>query len=146
MAGNLQIQIDNDSSPILLLKNTYQNNFSQVNIIPVTDGVIQSIICSLKTKDSSGYDGISKKILKICNSLISKPLSYICNKSIQPGVFPDHLKYLIVKRLHKNGDRSIISNYRTLSLLPVLSKLLEKTMYCRLNQRLSINNILATEQ
>jgi hypothetical protein len=39
-----------------------------------------------------------------------------------------------------------ILNYRSISLLPVFSKILEKTTYSRLNQRLIINNILATEQ
>jgi hypothetical protein len=117
-----------------------------VNIIPVTEREIQSIIYYLKAKDSSGYDGISTKLLKMCNSLISKPHSYNCNKSIQTGVFPDCLKYAIVKPLYKNGDRSNISNYRPISLLPVFSKVLENTIYCRLNQCLSINNILTMEQ
>jgi len=49
------------------------------------------------------FDGISKKILKMCISLIIKLHSYICNKSIQTGVFRDHLKNLIVKTLYKNG-------------------------------------------
>jgi hypothetical protein len=117
-----------------------------MNIIPVTEGEIQSLICSLKAKDSSGYDGISTEILKICNSLISKPLSFFCNESIQTDVFPDRLKRAFVKPLYKNGDRSSISNYIPISLLPVFSKVLEKTVYCRLNQLLSINNALATEQ
>jgi hypothetical protein len=82
----------------------------------------------------------------MCNSLISKPLSFFCNKSIQTGVFPDRLKYANVKPVYKNGDRSSISNYRPISLLPVSSKVLEKTMYCELNQHLGINNTLAMEQ
>jgi len=81
-----------------------------MNIIPVTEGEIKSIICSQKAKDSSGYCGVSTKTLKMCKSLISKPLSSIRNKSIQTGVFPDHLKYAIVKSLFKNGDRSSISD------------------------------------
>jgi len=109
-----------------------------MNIIPVTKGEIQSIICPLKADDSSGYDGVSTKILKMCNSLISKPLSYICNKSIQTGVFPDHLKYAVVRPLFKNRDRSIVSNYTPASLLPVFSKILGKTMYSRFNQHLCI--------
>jgi hypothetical protein len=87
MADDLQIQIDNDISPISLLKNAYQNDFSQMNIIPVA-GEIQSTVCSPKAKVSAGYDGVSTKILNMCNPLISKPLSYIRNKSIQTGVFP----------------------------------------------------------
>jgi len=70
------------------------------------------IICSMKAKDSSGYDGVSTQVLKMCNSLNGKPLSYICNKSIQTGVFPNLLKYANVKLLFKNGDRTSISNYR----------------------------------
>jgi hypothetical protein len=68
ITDNLEIQTDFDISPISLLKNVYQNGFSQMNVIPVTEGEIQSIISSMKAKDSSGYDGISTKILKICNS------------------------------------------------------------------------------
>jgi hypothetical protein len=117
-----------------------------MNIIPETEGEIQSIIRSMKAKDSSGYDGISTKILKMCNLLISKPLCYICNKSIQTGVFPDCLKYSIVKPLFKNGDWSSILNYRPFSLVLVFSKIVEKAMYSRLNQHLIINNILATER
>jgi uncharacterized protein YutD len=146
ITDNLQIRTDNDISPISLLKNAYQNNFSQMNIIPVTEEEIQSIIRSMKAKDSSGYDGISTKILKMCNPVISKPLCYICNKSIQTGVFPDRLKYAVVKPVFKNGDRSSILNYRPISLLPVFSKIIEKTMYSRLNQHLITNNILAMEQ
>ena len=61
MAEDLHTQIDDGTSSISFLKNVYQNYFSQMNIIPVTEGEIQSIICSLKAKDSSGYDGISTK-------------------------------------------------------------------------------------
>jgi hypothetical protein len=72
-----------------------------MHIIPVTEGEIQSIICSMKAKDSSGYDGISTRILKVCNTLISRPLCYICNKSILTGIFPDRLKYAIISPLLK---------------------------------------------
>ena len=146
MADDLQVHIYNDISPNSLLQNTYQNYFSETNIIHVTEGEIQSIVCPLKAKESSGYAGVSTNILKMCNSLISKPPSYIFNNSIQTGVFPDRLKYAIVKPLFKNCDRSSISNYRPIYLLPGFSNILEKTMYCRLNQHLRINNVIAMEQ
>jgi hypothetical protein len=144
-ADDLQIQTDNNTSPVTLLQNGYQYDFAQMKIIPVTEGEFQSIIRYIKAKDSSGYDGISTRLLNMCNSLISKPLSYICNKSILSGVFPDRLKHAIVKPLYKNGDRSSILNYRPISL-SVFAKIVEKTMYSRLNQHLIINNVLATEQ
>jgi hypothetical protein len=119
---NLKIHIDNDSSPISFLNNAYPKEFPRMNIIPVSEGEIHSIICSLKSKNSSGYDGISTKIPKLCSSPISKPFSYICNKSITESVFPDCLKYATIRTLYKKGKKSGISNYRPISLLTVFSK------------------------
>jgi hypothetical protein len=59
VTDNLQPQIDNIISPLSLLKNAYQTVFPSMEIIPVTKGEIISIICSLKSKNLSGYDGIS---------------------------------------------------------------------------------------
>ena len=54
MVDDLQIQTDNDISHIALVKNNYQNDFSQMYIIPVTEGEIQSLMCSLKAKIQVG--------------------------------------------------------------------------------------------
>jgi len=54
---------------------------------------ITSIIKSFKTKNSFGYDGISTKVIKISVTYISSPLTFICNKSISIGTFPEQLKY-----------------------------------------------------
>ena len=50
ITNNLQIHTGYDTSPISLLKNAYQNDFSQMNIIPVTEEEILSIINSMTTK------------------------------------------------------------------------------------------------
>ena len=98
----------------------------------------------MKSKNTSGYDGISTKILKLCCSQIRRPFPLICDKSTMTGVFPDCLKYAIVKPLYKIGERSSISNYRGTSLL-TFCEVLEKTMCHRLNQHLQVSNILVTE-
>jgi hypothetical protein len=54
--------------------------------------ILKSIILSLKSKNSSGSDEITGKILKACASL-SQPLSHIYNHSLYTGVFPDTLKF-----------------------------------------------------
>jgi hypothetical protein len=127
---------------MLIWMHTNTNTNPQMKINPVTEGDTQSIICSLKSKKTFSYDGISTEILKLCSSLISRPFSFICNKSILMGVFPDRLKYAVVKPLYKTDERSSTSDYRPISLLTVFSKILEKTMYHRLNQHLKVNNIL----
>jgi hypothetical protein len=77
---------------------------------------------------------------------ILSPLTYLCNKILQTGIFPDRLKFSEVKLLHKKGDKAEISNYRPISLLPTFSKIIEKIIYKRLYSYLNINNILVKEQ
>jgi hypothetical protein len=107
---------------------------------------IRSVIQFLKTKNSSGYDRITSTVLKVCASLIIRPLTHICNHSLFTGIFPDHLKIAVVKPLYKKGDRTNMSNCMTFSLLTTFSKVLEKVMHSRLSHYLQNNNILVPEQ
>ena len=93
---------------------------------------IEQIIKSLKTKKLYGYDEISTKILKISCPFISSPLNYVCNKILFWGVFPDRLKYEVIKPPHKNGDRCEVSNYRPVSLLTLFSKIFEMVIQTRI--------------
>ena len=54
------------------------------------------------------------------------------------GIFPDGLKYAVFKPILKNGDKSDVSNYRPISLLPAFSKVFEKVIYVRLYHTLLI--------
>jgi Notch-like protein len=78
------------------------------------------------------YVEISTKILKINCSFISSPINYIRNKILFCGVFPDRLKYAVIKTLHKNGDRCEVSNYRPVSLLTSFSKIFEMIIQTRI--------------
>jgi hypothetical protein len=74
------------------------------------------------------------------------PLSYICNTSIITAVFPEHLKYAVIKPLYRKADKVDITNYRPISVLTAFSKVMEKIMYSRLSQHLQVNNVLVQEQ
>jgi hypothetical protein len=62
------------------------------------------------------------------------------------GVFPDRLKYAIIKPLHKNDTRCEVSNYRPVSLLISFSKIFEMVTQRRILKHLTNYNILSTEQ
>jgi hypothetical protein len=98
-------------SAISYLQSSCPNSFPFMAVAAVTEAEILGIIGSLKSKGSSGYDGISNKILKLCGPFISKPLSHIFNKSLSLGILPDRLKYAVLKPLHKTGDKSLFANY-----------------------------------
>ena len=107
---------------------------------------IEKIIKLLKPKNSSGYDGIANKLIERSSLFISSPLTYICNKSLFSGTFPDCMKYAVVKPLFKKGDKSKTTNYRPISILSSFSKILEKVMFNQLQNHLNIRKILAEEQ
>jgi len=107
---------------------------------------IEKIIHSLKCKNSYGYDLISSRILKVSTPYVSSPLTYIFNKILSTGTFPNRLKFSEVKPLYKEGDKTEFSNYRPISLLTSFSKIIEKIIYKRLYCHLINNNILVNEQ
>jgi len=106
---------------------------------------LEKIIKSLKSKNSHGYEEISNKIIKLSASFIISPLTYIGNEILKTGIFPDRLKYAIVRPIFKKGDKHKTSNYRPISLLTSFSKIIEKLIYNRLLLHLDKNNMLAKE-
>jgi len=137
---------DTYDSPNYYITNKPHRAFSNINFKNTSTKETESIIRSLKAKESYGYDEVTTKILKISAPFISSPLTYIFNKPMLSGIFPSRLKYAIIKPIFKNGDKKNIANYRPISLLPSFSKILEKIIYSRLMNHLETNNILAPEQ
>jgi hypothetical protein len=118
-----------DNNCIDYLYRVFNNPFPNITFDRTTTREIEKIMKSLKCKNSSGYDGISVKILKLCSSFIAAPLNYIFNRSILSGSFPTRLKYSIIKPLLKKGDNKDVKNYRPISLLTSFSKIFEKLIY-----------------
>jgi hypothetical protein len=67
--------------------------------------------------------------LKLCREKVSKPLAYIFNKSIFSGVYPERLKYAIIKLIYKKADRSLLKNYRPISLVTGFAKVFETVIF-----------------
>jgi len=74
-----------NKNPNYYLLNLFHKPFPSIKFKNTSTIEIEEIINSLKIKESSGYDKISTKILKINAHFISSPLSYICNKSMLFG-------------------------------------------------------------
>ena len=77
---------------------------------------------------------------------IAEDITFICNSSIDSNCFPDKWKEAKVSPLHKNGPIEEINNYRPISILPVLSKVLEKHVSDSLTLYLNENNLLHKTQ
>ena len=85
---------------------------------------------------------IQKKSLHIHGHPNKLPPNGGDNKSIEERVVPDHLKITKVIPIHKKDDASLPANYRPISILYVLDKILEKVIYSRLRKFMRKHNIL----
>jgi len=120
----------NTSSSYNYLQQVEGNHYSPMVFKSFSTNEITSIIKSLKTKNSFGYDEISPRILKVSANYISPPLTYICNRAISAGVFPDRMKYSIVTPIFKKGNNSDPANYRPISVLTSFAEGFRNGLVC----------------
>ena len=111
------------------LKNPNQNVFTPN---PSTPTEIESIIKEFDSSKSVGPNSLPPKLLKHIAPIVSNPISDICNKSFLQGTFPKILKLSKINPIHKKDSRLDISNYRPISLLSNINKIIEKLMFNRL--------------
>ena len=107
---------------------------------------IQNLLSGLDTSKATGIDNIPAKVLKDSVAIIAKPLCYIINKCLVSGVFPDKWKIARVSPIHKGNAKDDPNNYRPISVLPVVAKIFEKSIYDQLYKYLADNDILSKFQ
>ena len=109
--------------------------------ISITTEDVEDIIKSLNANKAVGIDGISHKLLKGTIYSISKPLCILFNKSICQKTFPNCWKQANIIPLFKKDDKSIPSNYRPVSLLSCVGKVLERIIFKNVYNFLYSSNI-----
>jgi hypothetical protein len=83
----------------------------------------------LKIGKACGDDGITHQMLKSTSETICIPLAIIFNFSLQKGIFPSTWKIARVMPAFKKDDKSSPSNYRPISLLSCIGKVMERAVY-----------------
>ena len=89
-----------------------------------------------------GYDELDAQHIKSSSSIILQPLLHVCNLFFTHGVLPDGMKLAKVIPLFKSGNSTKVNKFRPVSILPVLSKILERLLYNRLLKFIEEFNIL----
>ena len=97
--------------------------------LTITKDEIIDIIKILDPKKASGPDKISHRMLKISPERLAKPLAIIFNKSLEQGKYPSSWKTAYVTAFYKKGDASLPSNYRPISLISCVGKVMERVVY-----------------
>ena len=132
-----------------IFKDFYKNKVNRQNNFKlsfVSEEYVYKELCKLKTQKSTGIDEISPIFLKDGASELKGVLTYIINLSIDTENVPDEMKFAKVKPLFKKGSRLDASNYRPVSILPIVSKILERAVYKQVVDYLDKNNLLYENQ
>ena len=103
------------------------------------------MIKTFNVNKAIGPNSILVTILKEIKE-ISEPLSSLINLPFDTGEFPNCLKLAKVIPVYKKGDQQECNNYRPISLLSNISKLIEKLLYNRLYKFLNQNKCLFNYQ
>ena len=100
------------------------------------------LIQAISANKATGIDGLSARLVKIAAPAIAPSLTKLMNICITTGVFPSAWKVARITPLHKSGDKLNKTNYRPISVLPILSKVLERHIYNSIYSFLKDNNVL----
>ena len=112
----------------------------------VTVSHVSRLLHGLSSNKATGIDKISCKIIKLAAPVISDSLTLIFNRAIALSAFPDEWKVARVIRLYKSGQRNIPGNYRPISVLPAISKIMERILYNQLYSYLTKFELLSDSQ
>ena len=123
-----------------------QSTLRSVYFWPTDPNEVKQITLSSKSKNSTGIDGISSKKLKHMPDIIFFHLSEIFNMSMAQGKFLDAFKIAKVVPVFKDGLRTNVGNYRPISLVSNVSKVLEKIVYKRILKFLNKTNFFFKNQ
>ncbi len=134
---NIASSLVNDMPPASEEAHSKLQDFISTKVDPNTSFDIPSVsqefvekqLSGLDESKAVGLDGIPTKLLRLSASVISQPLTYIMNQSIKTGIVPDEWKTAKVVPLHKKDSTQQKENFRPISVLPALSKILERHVH-----------------
>ena len=116
-------------SPVSPLSYISETDVPCLDLTAVTEDVVISMICKLDSKKDCGCDRLPIRFIKTCPEAMGKLLTVLVNKSISIGKFPELWKSAIVTPVQKYRGSSAMTNFQPISVLPVISKILQRVSY-----------------
>ena len=149
IAKNLQNKITDLPKIFCTTSQIFKDFYTAKGITPksrkffhVTEDFVYKELRKLNPCKSTGVDGIKARFLKDGAYELKGIITYLVNLSIDTHTVPDELKFAIVKPLFKKNSRLDVGNYRPVSILPIISKILERAIYVQIEAYLKENKLL----
>jgi hypothetical protein len=112
----------------------------------VNNEMIESRIMKMSSKKSTGIDSISVRFLQLVINYICPSITFLINCCLREGVLPNIWKIAKVVPLFKSGNKNDLNNYRPISILPNVSKVIESIVFDHIHHYLLDNKLLSDRQ
>ena len=138
---NNMLPIDNDLSYVSIKNKIMENKKCKFEFDTVSVMDVEIMLKKCKDKPA-GVDDLDGKLLEPVADLIAPPICHIINQSLKEGLCPEKWKIAKITPLSKNVKLPLSGpNSRPISLLPVLSKIMERVVYDQIKFYFSANNL-----
>lgn len=117
-----------------------------LNFLPITRIELHDVIMNIDISKSSNIKNINSRLFKCCLLATIPQVLFLFNLTLATCKFPDEWKVASVTPIFKSGDRHKISNYRPISILPLIGKIFEKLLHSRIYDHLLDNDFLSPNQ
>ena len=108
----------------------------------MTEDFILKELNRLGVSKSTGLDGLPVRFIKDGAEFLKTPITLLINMSITTGTVPEEMKSARVRPIFKNNNPLEVCHYRPVSILSIVSKILERSIFFQLNEFLTKNNLL----
>ena len=129
------IEIGSKLPPLFVL------NIPLLTAFSISDDKILHIIRSLNPNKAHGCDGISVRMIKICDFALLLPPRLIVELCVGQDVFPEVWNQANIVPIHKKGSKNLKQNYRPIPLPPIFDEILEKLIFDCLYHQFDTNNL-----
>uniref|UniRef100_A0A914NFB3 Reverse transcriptase domain-containing protein n=1 Tax=Meloidogyne incognita TaxID=6306 RepID=A0A914NFB3_MELIC len=125
---------------------TLKNPQQKINNIDISELNVFELLSNLSNKINESSDSIPEYFLKKCSATLAYPLYYLFTKSFISSELPEKWKEAIIVPIPKTLNSSSPNDYRPISLLSPISKIMERIIYVQLVKFIETNNILPDSQ
>lgn len=122
------------------------SHYTSFVLLNTDNSEVFTTLMNLRSASAPGWDNIPTMFLKIANKLVVPIITHLTNLCFEQGIFPPALKIAVITPIHKNGKTDDPTNYRPISVLTSISKIIEKILNSRLINYLNRYNLLSNTQ
>ena len=135
-----------DTSKLSNFVRSRKDESAAFSIPPIAEADVVGYLLKIDSNKSTGVDGISSRMLKLAASVIAPSITKLINLSFPLNVFPSRWKTAKVTPVFKSGDPTDVTNYRAISVLPILSKIAERHVHNAVYSFLCANDLIYIRQ